>query len=615
MYTLPSDAFVKNVDVYHLPGITPETIETCSDLLQKNHEKNHVFFNLRGGFHNHTAHHLLTALSLGASSNTLKHIYEQQMKIQLPLAPLHKEQDFDVQKCLGDDNYYHDYLEFFKKELNNEKYQGNIEDLIEDYVFNHDYLGLIFAGAYHPFIHLGYAVEFQSKLMAIEGLAMASVDRTILKDIVNHFNDDSNKDGDKTALDIIELIVKDSRFDEKVFYTDARPKTRIFLQRGGAPLIVEYARMWKCDLNDARRAAILINTAAIRPKKAPRLDFFLMHSTTSSLFLDIMVHSLKKKENQLKLIRAKFAVDLFYYVARGRPKLNLNYLCNEYPVSKEHLYIDASNPWLPLIDKCLTHPDEHVTKTIRALIYADKFDNAQGQDKLPYLKIAQMVMDALFPAGKKDWAQEGIGWDEYWQTVPYVSPQDPKQDCPAESQIVLQTFIPLTLNLSFLFKAIKAQRIIKSNVEDSELSFIKTQSLLALHCSLIYLDCYNDTKIKIIEDVMENYQWSSFQLNFTDMGCNVDNYQAYLNTRASQSSSLVLENIVHDLEAAITARGIRIKQSKGGNFHMTLATVKYQYPSDCIVSQLKQKFIPLSNYFGSKKVCCFWTKKIRWMDN
>ncbi|CAF4787980.1 unnamed protein product [Rotaria sp. Silwood1] len=86
------------------------------------------------------------------------------------------------------------------------------------------------------------------------------------------------------------------------------------------------------------------------------------------------------------------------------------------------------------------------------------------------------------------------------------------------------------------------------------------------------------------------------------MGCNVDNYQAYLNTRASQSSSLVLENIVHDLEAAITARGIRIKQSKGGNFHMTLATVKYQYPSDCIVSQLKQKFIPLSNYFGSKKV-------------
>ncbi|CAF3718805.1 unnamed protein product [Rotaria sp. Silwood1] len=193
--------------------------------------------------------------------------------------------------------------------------------------------------------------------------------------------------------------------------------------------------------------------------------------------------------------------------------------------------------------------------------------------------------------------------------VPYVSPQDPKQDCPAESQNVLQTFIPLTLDLSFLFNAIKAERIIKANVEDSDSSIIKTQSLLSLHCSLIYLDCYNDTEIKIIEDVMENYQWSSFQLNFTDMGCNVDNHQAYLNTRASQSSSLILGNIVHDLETAITARGVRIKQSKGGNFHMTLATVKYQYPSDCIVNQLKQKFISSPNYFGSKKVCCFWTKK------
>ncbi len=225
---------------------------------------------------------------------------------------------------------------FFKKELNNEKYQGDIEDLIEDYVFNRNYLGLIFAGAYHPFIHLGYAIEFQSKLMAIEGLAMASVGRTILNDIVNYVNDDPNKDGDKTALDITELIFKDSRFDDKVLYTDAKPKIRLFLKRGGAPLILEYAQTWKCDLNDARRAAILINTVAIRPKKPPRLDFFLMHSTTSSLFLDILVYSLKKKENQLKFIRAKFAVDLFYYVARGRPKLNLNYLCNEYPVSKEH---------------------------------------------------------------------------------------------------------------------------------------------------------------------------------------------------------------------------------------------------------------------------------------
>jgi hypothetical protein len=84
IYTVSSDVFVKNVGVHHLPGITPESIETCTDLLRQNHEKNHVFFNVRGGFQNHTAHHLLAALSVGASSDTLKHIYEQQKKIQLP---------------------------------------------------------------------------------------------------------------------------------------------------------------------------------------------------------------------------------------------------------------------------------------------------------------------------------------------------------------------------------------------------------------------------------------------------------------------------------------------------------------------------------------------------
>ncbi|UJR11206.1 hypothetical protein I4U23_015387 [Adineta vaga] len=312
MYTLSYDTFINNNDICLLPGINPQTIETCCDLLQKNRETHHVFFYIPGGFHNHIAHHLLAALGLGASSSTLKHIYEKQTKIQQPLVALNQKNDFNAEKCLGNDNYYHNYLEFFENELKNEKYHGSSIDLIEDYVFNKGYLGLILGGAYHPFIHLGYALEFQSKIMTIEGLAMAAVDRINMNEIVEHLNyDQINNDGNRTALEIIDLILNDRRFDEMIFYTDPRPKTDTFLKRGGAPLIAEYARMWKVDLNEARQISILVNTAALRPKKEPRLDFFLMHATTSGLFLDIIVHSLKNKENQLKLIRAKFAVDLF----------------------------------------------------------------------------------------------------------------------------------------------------------------------------------------------------------------------------------------------------------------------------------------------------------------
>jgi hypothetical protein len=417
MNALLSDSFIKNPSIYLLPGVTPETIETCSRLLQHNHEHYHVFFNSKTGFHNHISHHLLAALGLGASSHTLERIYEQQKKIQQDIHPLHNRKDFDEKKCLGDDDYHHDYLKFFTKELENDQYHGRIEDLIEDYLFNKDYLVLVLGGALHSFIHLGYALEFQSKLMTVEGLALAAVDRASVRDVLEHLKYDQNKDGDKTALEIIELIVKDQRFDDKVLYKDEEAKTDRLLERGGGPLVAEYAQMWKCDLDDLRRAGVLVNAAVIRAKKEPHLDFFLMHATTSCLFLDMFVQSLKKKENQTKFLRAKFAVDLFYYVARGRPKLDLNYLLNEYQVSKEHSYSDAQNPWLPLVDKCLTHPDEHVPKTIRALIYAEKFDSAQGKDKLPYLKIAQMTMDALFPADNKDWVYEGIGWEEYWETV------------------------------------------------------------------------------------------------------------------------------------------------------------------------------------------------------
>ena len=31
-------------------------------------------------------------------------------------------------KCIGDDNYYHDYAEFFRNELDSEKYNGNIDE-------------------------------------------------------------------------------------------------------------------------------------------------------------------------------------------------------------------------------------------------------------------------------------------------------------------------------------------------------------------------------------------------------------------------------------------------------------------------------------------------------
>jgi hypothetical protein len=50
-----------------------------------------------------------------------------------------------------------------------------------------------------------------------------------------------------------------------------------------------------------------------------------MHAVTSSIFLPTFVRSLSP-EHAARLLRDKLAVDLGYFVARGRPELNLDQL-------------------------------------------------------------------------------------------------------------------------------------------------------------------------------------------------------------------------------------------------------------------------------------------------
>ena len=50
-----------------------------------------------------------------------------------------------------------------------------------------------------------------------------------------------------------------------------------------------------------------------------------MHAVTSSIFLPAFVRSLRP-ENAARLLRDKLAVDLGYFVSRGRPELDLEQL-------------------------------------------------------------------------------------------------------------------------------------------------------------------------------------------------------------------------------------------------------------------------------------------------
>ena len=161
---------------FSLQGRTDESAKKASELLQENHEKYHIFFN-KEGFHvryflfqststsfsfsfrrfptaiaelgiltyqqDHIVHHLLTVFALGANPETLKKQYDGNANYQRRLKPadssiienLHDPEKF--KQHLGDESWYHEYLEFFREEIEKKGWEG----VLNEYLFSFDERG------------------------------------------------------------------------------------------------------------------------------------------------------------------------------------------------------------------------------------------------------------------------------------------------------------------------------------------------------------------------------------------------------------------------------------------------------------------------------------------
>ena len=124
-----------------------------------------------------------------------------------------------------------------------------------------------------------------------------------------------------------------------------------------------------------------------------------MHLVTSVLFLPSLLAFLQPPSQAL-LLRYYFAASLAVFIIRGRPNLNIK----SFYESQEHVYpipggtlptpnektlplpradpnrIKAitPNPWLPIIETSLTHPDEHLIKLQRALAHFSALFGTRG---------------------------------------------------------------------------------------------------------------------------------------------------------------------------------------------------------------------------------------------
>lgn len=162
--------------------------------------------------HNHLGHHLLTVYSLGASPKQLEATFEANLDDMAKLDPAtHREDDViqdeavkrgEKQVVITHDNWndttllgvksnYPAYLKFFHKEIESiggmeafEKYflspaanQGPKEK--EDKKGSSDraphMMVRFLSGAFHPWIHIGFGLEFRDRVTLAEGFAQAAV--------------------------------------------------------------------------------------------------------------------------------------------------------------------------------------------------------------------------------------------------------------------------------------------------------------------------------------------------------------------------------------------------------------------------------------------------------
>ncbi|THH28849.1 hypothetical protein EUX98_g5339 [Antrodiella citrinella] len=186
-------------------------------------------------------------------------------------------------------------------------------------------------------------------------------------------------------------------------------------------------------------------------------DFFFMHAVTSAIFLPSFTTYLSPAASSF-LLKTYFVTILAVYVARGRPGLPLAEFFTQVPKptppgpqptsspeiftvpfpSNPDLYkqpkknwiaaggdkIHTSNPWLPIIQTTLLHPDEHLCKLQRSLYhFASVFgttrpgtfshlsDVLEGADVLDG---SLFIRAAGLTANRLGWVREGFAqksWD------------------------------------------------------------------------------------------------------------------------------------------------------------------------------------------------------------
>lgn len=249
-----------------------------------------------------------------------------------------------------------------------------------------------FAGLLHPFIHLGYGLEFNQPAIVAQALAQAAVhsDRVGRNFFLpaEQMAGEIGNPGQKSLLQLLDEVRQNQTLAQGVKISDRIPDG--IMDRAPQEML-KYAAQYKISASQIdEREADMINTtgelfkippkakhplirkspvyytsAAQRKGKANKLDFFSLHCVNSSIFFSKILHlPYLDERTKIRLLEWKGRVDLLVYVSVGSPDLLLD----------EVTHYPRKDDWSTVISRGLAHPtdDGHLVKFIRAVAHGER---------------------------------------------------------------------------------------------------------------------------------------------------------------------------------------------------------------------------------------------------
>ncbi|KAL1953019.1 hypothetical protein VTO42DRAFT_3769 [Malbranchea cinnamomea] len=419
----PTDSGVLKLD------LKPESARKASHVLQMDMERHNIFFN-DSGFHNHIVHLILSIYGLGASPDDIGRAYERESSYQRPACPVDDEilrrlrNKDDFKALCGRREQYPNFFAFFQEQIG----KNGIASVINEYLFSGSefadtMLVRLFGGLVHPFIHLGYGLEFNQPAIVAQALGQTAVHEANLADIfipAEKAAGGIGKPGSKTLVQIQDEMRADNKLRNAPHWDDENKITDGLMKRAPAELIRHVSQFTVGPDQVNERVAELINAAvyftgaAQNPAKKIKFDFFYIHAVNSAIFLLCFINqSWLSAQNKLRLLEWKGRLDLVIYASRRCVEPRLDDIKN----------YNATKSWEEILAHVVSHDrdDGHLAKFVRLLAYGEKICQPfEGKDGFKitddmWLKLANMAVDST--SGPEPLWIRGAGFPEAWNDI------------------------------------------------------------------------------------------------------------------------------------------------------------------------------------------------------